>query len=183
MTVEEKIPSPKRQAPFDIIAKGVEFWTEIMGAHIIEYDSVNKETFHLKWQLDDDTKFDYKANLGLGLYNYGFAVRTGLLHRGPYKGWYLCCIDFDTFEAFLTWCGEDYNLDSLAIWTRIEWHKDIKRIHVFFLSKIPFKGLARSKDNKTIEVYGKNPHLVCVCGYHEDGNIIQVHSTREDSRD
>ncbi len=129
MTLEEKIS--RRQVPLDILAKGVEFWTEGVCAHIIEYDSVNKQTFHKKWQEEDDTKIDYKAILRAGLYNYGFAVRTGLLHRGPYEGWYLCCIDFDTIEAYLIWCGEDYNLDSSAIWTRVEWHKDHNRIHVF----------------------------------------------------
>ncbi len=184
MTVEEQKQKPtqklpKRQTPFDIVTKGVEFWTGETGAHIIEYDSINKETFHLKWQIDDDTKFDYKSNLQAGLYDYGFAVRTGFLHRGKYKGCYLDCIDFDTLEAFLTWCGEDYNLDSLAIWTRVEWHKDRLRIHVFIISKSPLKDLARSDKNKFIEVYGEKPHLVCVCGYHADGNLIEPYNTKE----
>lgn len=177
MTQEEVLP--KRLAPSDVVARAIEFWTGEVGAFVIEYDSINKDIHHNEWPSEDDTKVDYKANLENGLYNYGIAVRTGLLHRGPYKGWYLGCIDFDTIEAFLTWCGEDYNLDSLAIWTRIEWHQDIKRIHLFFLSKTPLKNLARSEDNKIIEVYSEDPHLVCVCGYHADGNLIQVHTTEK----
>ena len=101
MTVQEKIAKPKRQVPLDVATKGIEFWTEDICTHIIEYDSVNKETFHEEWQKEDDTKIDYKANLQAGLYNYGFAVRTGLLHRGPHEGWYLGCIDFDSFEAWI----------------------------------------------------------------------------------
>lgn len=85
------------------------------------------------------TKIDYKANLQAGFYNYGIAVRIGLLHRGPYAGLYLSCIDFDTIEAFQTWYGEDYTFESLTAWTRVEWHKDRSRIHVFFLSKVPIK--------------------------------------------
>src|SRR5215469_7830942 len=146
MTVEAA--KPKRQVPFDVITKGVGFWTGEICAYIVEWDSVNKETFHK----EDDTKIDYKANLQSGLYNYDFAVRTGLLHRGPYAGWYLCCIGFDSLEAFLAWCGEDYNLDSLATWTKVEGHKDYNCIRVFFLSKTLLKNLARFKGTSIIEV-------------------------------
>lgn len=113
------------------------FWTETVGAHIIEYDSVNKKTFHKEWSTEDDANIDYKANLRAGLYDKGFAARTSMLYRGPYKDYYLICIDFDGEEAFLTWCGEDYTLDSLAKWTRVDWHKDPKRIHVFFYQRRP----------------------------------------------
>jgi hypothetical protein len=70
--------------------------SKIVGAHIVEFASVNKETFHNKWTTEDDTGFDtcyYMANLQKGLYDKGFAVRTGRLNRGPYKGYYLICID------------------------------------------------------------------------------------------
>jgi hypothetical protein len=160
-------------------AAAVSFWTEVTAAHIIEYDSKKKDTFHEKWSTEDDTKIDYKANLRRGLYDKGIAVRTGKLYRGPYNGYYLICIDFDTLDAFLEWCNGDYDLDSLAKWTRVEWHKDPARIHVFFISKTPLKDLARSKDNKRIEVYGSSPHLVCVYGNHEDGNPIGPYDTEE----
>jgi hypothetical protein len=124
-----KVRKPKRLVPSDILENRVEFWTKKIGAHVVECDSVNKETFHKKWPTEDDTKIDYKANLQKGLYNYGLSVRTGLLHRGPYLDWYLGCIDFDSFEAFQTWCGEDYTLDNIVIWTRVEWHRNI-----YFLS-------------------------------------------------
>jgi hypothetical protein len=119
------------------------------------------------------------ANLRRGLYNNGIAARTGRLHRGRYNDWYLICIDFDTCEAFLTWCNGDYDLDSLAKWTRVDWHNNPERIHVFFLSKTPLKDLAQSKDNQIIEVYGNNPHLVCVSGNHKDGNPIRPYGTKE----
>jgi hypothetical protein len=161
------------------VAAAVSYWTKVVSTHIIEYDSVNKETFHKTWSIEDDTKVDYKAKLQLGIYNKGVAARTGLLHRGQYNGWYLICIDFDSLEAFRTWCGNDYDLDTLAKWTRVDWHKNPEKIHVFFLSKTPLKDLARSKDNQIIEVYGMNPHLVCVYGKHKDGNPIGPYDTEE----
>jgi hypothetical protein len=103
-------------------AAAVSYWTEIIGAHIIEYDSFNKKTFHNEWSTEDDTKIDYKAKLRGGLYDKGTAVRTGKLYRGLYKGHYLICIDFDTLDAFLAWCDGEYDLDSLAKWTRVDWH-------------------------------------------------------------
>jgi hypothetical protein len=145
-----KIPRQELEA-------AVSYWTEIVGAHIIEYDSIKKETCHRKWSTEDDTTFDtdyYMMNLRKGLYDKGFAVRTGELNRGPYKGYYLISIDFDTLEAFLAWCGDDYNLDTLAKWTRVDWHKDPAKVHAFFISKTPLKDLARSKDNQIVEVYG-----------------------------
>jgi hypothetical protein len=160
-------------------AAAVSDWTETIGAHIIEYDSVNKKTFHKEWSTEDDTKIDYKANLRGGLYDRGIAARTGILNRGQYKDRYLICIDFDTPEAFSAWCAEDYNLDTLAKWTRVDWHKNPARIHVFFISKTPLKDLARSKDNQIIEVYGEKPHLVCVYGDHRDGNPIGPYGTEE----
>jgi hypothetical protein len=66
----------------------VPFWTETIGIHIIEYDSVKKKTFHKEWSTEDDTCFDadhYKAELRKGLYKNGFAVRTGRLNRGHIK--------------------------------------------------------------------------------------------------
>ena len=70
------------------------------------------------------------ANLRKGLYNKDFAVRAGRINRGPYKGYYLICIDFDTLEAFLAWCGDDYDLDTLAKWTRVDWHGNRARTHI-----------------------------------------------------
>ena len=161
------------------IAAAVSYWTETIGAHIIEYDSVNKKTYHKEWPIEDDANINYKANLLAGFYDKGIAVRTGKLSRGPYRGRYLCCIDFDSLEAFQAWCGDDYTLESLAKWTRVEWHKDPASIHVFFLSKTPMMDLAQSDDNKIIEVYGENPHLVCVYGKHKDGNTIEVYDNEK----
>jgi hypothetical protein len=169
---------PLYKHPQTIVA-AVSFWTETVGAHIIEYDSVNKKTFHKEWSTEDDTNIDYKANLQKGLYSKGIAVRTGKLYHGQYKDFYLCCIDFDSEEGFLAWCAEDYNLDILAKWTRVDWHKNPKRIHVFFISKTPLKDLARNRDNQIIEVYGEKPHLVCVYGNHKDGNLIEPYDTEK----
>ena len=160
-------------------AAAVSYWTQTIGAHIIEWDSTKKETFHKEWPTEDDTKIDYMTNLQAGLYDKGIAVRTGKLYRGRYKGHYLICIDFDTLEAFLAWCNGDYDLDRLAKWTRVDWHKNPARIHVFFISKTPLKDLARSKDNEIIEVYGERPHLVWVYGNHKDGNPIGPYDTEE----
>jgi len=81
----------------------ITYWTKTVGAHIIEYDSKTKQSFHKKWPTEDDTIFDidyYMANLRKGIYNKGFTVRTGKLTRGPYKGYYLICIDFILLRPF-----------------------------------------------------------------------------------
>jgi len=41
------------------------------------------------------------------------------------------------------------------------------------------KDLARNNNNQIIEVYGKNPHLVCAYGIHKDGNPIGPYGTEE----
>ncbi|MGA9154140.1 MAG: hypothetical protein WBZ36_26455 [Candidatus Nitrosopolaris sp.] len=74
--------------------------------------------------------------------------------------------------------GDEYDLASLGKWTRVDWHKNPARIHVF-ISKIPLKDLAQSKDNKIIEVYGEKPHVVCVYGNHFDGNPIMPYETEK----
>ena len=177
--VEIKIPHQQQQSELE---SSLLFWTQMVGAHIIECDSVNKVYRHDGWSTEDDTAFDldyYMRNLHLGVYNKGFAVRTGKLNRGPYKGLYVICIDFDSLEAFLAWCGGDYNLEILARWTRVDWHNDPKRIHVFFISKSPLIDLARNNNNQIIEVYGKNRHLACAYGIHKDGNPIEPYDTEE----
>jgi hypothetical protein len=180
--VEVKIPQSGGEQQQEQLAATISFWTQKVGAHIIEYDSVNKTTFHDEWSTEDDTAFDinyYMANFRKAHYKKGFAVRTGKLNRGPYKDSYLISIDFDTLEAFLTWCAEDYDLDTLAKWTRVDWHKNPARVHAFFISKTPLKDLARSNGNQIIEIYGKNPHLVCAYGNHKDGNPIVPYDTKE----
>ena len=173
-TVITKIPQQEQKS-----LEAISYWTEVVGVHIVEWDSIKKETFHKEWSTEDDTNINYKANLQAGLYDRGFVARTGKLHHGRYKDYYLICIDFDTLEAFLAWCNGDYDLDSLAKWTRVDWHKNPARIHVFFISKTPLKDLARSENNQIIEVYGEKPHLVCVYGNHKDGNPIGPYDTEE----
>jgi hypothetical protein len=153
----------------------VSYWTRTIGAHIIEYNSVTKKTLHKKWNSEDDTKVDYRANLLAGLYDNGIAVRTGLLHHGPYTDQYLGCIDFDIEETFRIWCGDDYNLETLAKWTRVEWHKNPTKLHVFFISKTPLANIRQ----KGIEVYSKRPNLICVYGIHKDGNRIGAYGTKK----
>lgn len=75
------------------------------------------------------------ANLRKDLYKNGFAVRTGKLNRGQYKDHYLICIDVDSLEAFLAWCGDEYDLASLGKWTRVDWHKNPAPIHEGFGSQ------------------------------------------------
>ena len=158
-------PNPKTSAN---PAAAVSFRTKSIGAHIIEYDSRNKRTLHIKWSTEDDTKYDYEADLQAGRYDNGIAVRTGRLNHGPYEGWYLICIDFDKLEVFLTWCNGDCNLDSLAKWTRVDWHNNPEKIHIFFISRTPLRNM-----RKEIEVYGDRPRLICVHGIHKDGNRIE----------
>jgi len=131
------------------VTGSIDFWTNIIGAHIVEYNSRKKESFHRGWPTEDDTKYDYDSDLQKGVYDNGIAVRTGLLHHGPYVGQYLGCIDFDNKETFFTWCQESENLDTLSRWTRVDWHNNPAKLRVFFKSKTPLS----NKRHKGIEVY------------------------------
>jgi hypothetical protein len=75
----------------------------------------------------------------------------------------------------LVWCGDDYNLESLANWTRVEWHKNPAKLHVFFISKTPLRNMR----HKGIEVYSERPNLICVYGIHKDGNRIEPYDTKK----
>jgi hypothetical protein len=159
-------------------AGSVSFWTKTVGAHIIEYNSRKKESFHKSWPTEDDTKYDYEADVQAGRYDNGIAVRTGLLHRGPFIGLYLGCIDFDNEETFLAWCqGSEYkdSLDTLSRWTRVDWHKNPAKLHIFFLSKAPLKNIKR----QGIEVYNERANLICVYGIHKDGNRIEPYGVEK----
>ena len=168
-----RLVKDKRQSS-TTVADSVSFWTKTVGAHIIEYDGVKKKTYHREWSKEDDTKYDYNANLQVGRYDNGIAVRTGKLNHGPYEGWYLVCIDFDKLKVFLTWCNGDCNLDTLAKWRRVDWHKNPNKIHIFFISKTPLRNI-----RKDIEVYGDRPRLICVYGIHKDGNRIEPYDTEK----
>src|SRR5215831_1142982 len=127
-----------------------------------------------KKRIIEKTKYDYNADLQVGRYDNGIAVRTGKLNHGPYKGRYLVCIDFDKLKVFLTWCNGDCNLDTLAKWTRVDWHKNPSKIHIFLISKTPLRNI-----RKEIEVYGHRPRLICVYGIHKDGNRIEPYDTEK----
>jgi hypothetical protein len=157
------------------VAGSVSFWTKTICAHIVEYNSRKKESFHRGWPSEDDTKYHYEADLQAGRYDNGIAVRTGLLDHGPYFGQYLGCIDFDNEETFLTWCQGSENLDTLAKWTRVDWHNNPAKLHVFFISKTPLS----NKRHNGIEVYSEKPNLICVYGIHRDGNRIVPYDTEK----
>ena len=75
----------------------------------------------------------------------------------------------------MIWCGKDCDLDSLAKWTRVEWHNNPAKLHVFFISKTPLS----NKKEKGIEVYNERPNLICVFGFHKDGNRIEPYNTEK----
>jgi len=48
-------------------------------------------------------------------------------------------LDFDTLEAFLKFSANDFDYKKLASTTKVEWHGNLARIHVFFITNRPFK--------------------------------------------
>jgi hypothetical protein len=67
------------------------------------------------------------------------AIVCGRIRRGEYEGKYISVLDFDTLEAFEEFSANDFDYKKLANVTRVEWHGNLARIHVFFITDRPFK--------------------------------------------
>ena len=133
-------------------------------------DSQEKNKFKEKWGDNVAKEINYFARLEQGLYDDGVAIICGQLRRGPHAGYYIICLDFDRKEAFDKFCEIlGTTLDNLAKWTRVEWHESLERIHVFLISKKPFKNLAAGG----LEVKAGNPgRLLAIVSpsMHKSGN-------------
>lgn len=74
-----------------------------------------------------------------GHYNYGIAIITGKILRGPYVGKYLVAIDLDNKKAIEEFCRD--GLDDLKQQTLVEQTANPDKMHIYFIieREIPYK--------------------------------------------
>jgi hypothetical protein len=123
--------------------------------------------------------------------NNNFAIITGKIHRGPHKGKYFVCIDFDNkpgVDEFLSCFGETKSLEELGQKTVVVQHEDAKgeRAHIYFITEIP---LGKKSGIRAIDKDGKIPaievksdsstYVVCPPSIHQNGYPYQIIGTKE----
>lgn len=112
------------------------YWPEIAGIGIFPADTKNKEIHLNGWSEINFNSIDFKAELNSGKYNNGIAIRTGRTISGKH---YLVAIDFDGIDVVLAWFGNWERVVEVAKRTRIEWHGDKWRLHMFLLVNRPIR--------------------------------------------
>ena len=107
------------------------YWPEIANIPIIPADTRNKKIWLNGWSKVDFTGYDFRSKLVDGNYDNGIAVRLGKTLSSEY---YSVALDFDGMDSVLAWFGSWENVIETANRTRIEWHEDKSRLHMFFLT-------------------------------------------------
>lgn len=165
-----------------------DFWYYEIGVNVIPADTWNKST-HIRWSKykDEPVKEELHKNWQLnGDFDNGIAIIVGKIHRGPYIGKYLACIDIDNkkaMEEFLSHFGNIDSIEKLGELTIVEQHIDDKfKAHIYFIVKKPLtkrSGIAGSKDNPdipAIEVKSEGSHgiMFCTPSIHKNGYPYQI---------
>jgi putative DNA primase/helicase len=154
------------------------FWIDTIGADIAKCNSKSKDPSVEKWGTNIDREMDYGALLKAGHYDQGMDIICGQLRYGTYyKGKWLTVFDFDildAFQKFLDLIG--MTLDELAQWTRVEWHHNPAKLHVFFLSDKPFRNVMSGRG---LEVYAQKKLVFVSPSVHKDGIPYQPYGTKE----
>jgi hypothetical protein len=123
-------------------SKYKENWSDILKVDNIDFESRLENGFINQWNKEVN-------------YDDGVAIICGQLRRGPNKGDWITCFDFDKKEAVDSFCEIlGISLEDLAKWTLVEWHGSPERIHVFVISKTPFHNLPAGEG---LEVKAGNP--------------------------
>lgn len=86
-----------------------------------------------------------------------WAIMTGKLLQGPFKGKYLVCIDLDNrkaMEIFLSFFQDIHSIEELSKLTIVVQHEDAKeeKAHVYFIAEKPITKISR----KNIEEHAKD---------------------------
>ena len=123
--------------------------------------------------------------------NNNCAIITGKIHRGPYKGKYFVCIDFDNkpgIDEFLSCFGEIKSLEELGQKTVVVQHEDAKgeRAHIYFITEIPLgkksgiSGIDKDWKTPAIEVKSdSSTYVVCPPSIHQNGHPYQIVGTKQ----
>jgi hypothetical protein len=151
-------------------------WPTITGIPIFPADTKNKEIHLNGWSEKDFSEVDFNAELESGKYDKGIAIRTGKTISGKY---YLVAIDFDGIDAVLAWFGSWKQVIEVAKQTRIEWHGDKWRLHMFLLANKPIKNKRIRIKDSLLEVKCERQALFVSPSIHKEGNPYAAIETEE----
>jgi Bifunctional DNA primase/polymerase, N-terminal len=156
--------------------KATSYWFETADVGIFPADTKNKAIHQNGWSQTDFSSVDFNVELDNGLYDNGIAIRTGKTISGKY---YLIAIDFDGVDTVLAWYGDWEQVLQAAKRTRIEWHGDKWRLHMFVLANRPIKNKRIHIKDSLLEVKCERQALFVSPSIHKDGNPYTPLDTAE----
>ena len=156
--------------------RAILYWPEIADVGIFAADTKNKEIHRKGWSEIDFSSVDFNGELNSGQYDNGIAIRTGRTISGKH---YLIAIDFDGGDAVLAWFGDWEQVLQVAKRTRIEWHGDKGRLHMFLLANRPIKNKRIHVKDSLLEVKCERQALFVSPSIHKEGNPYTVLDTSE----
>jgi len=155
---------------------GTLYWPITAGIGILPADTRNKKIYLKGWTKKDLSTIDYRTELDNGLYDNGIAIRTGKIISGKYV---LVAIDFDGIDAVIEWFGSWERVLEIAKQTRIEWHGDKSRLHMFLLASKPVKNRRIRIKESLLEAKCENQALFVSPSIHKDGKPYAALDTGE----
>ena len=152
------------------------YWPKIAGIGIFAADTKNKEIHLNGWSEINFSSVDFNEELDSGKYDNGIAIRTGRTISGKH---YLVAIDFDGNDGVLAWFGNWEQVLEIAKRTRIEWHGDKWRLHMFVLANRPIKNKRIHIRDSLLEVKCERQALFVSPSIHKEGNPYTPLDTAE----
>ncbi|MDR4491935.1 MAG: bifunctional DNA primase/polymerase [Candidatus Nitrosocosmicus sp.] len=177
------------------IAEYIHYWYYEIGVNVIPADTKDKST-NIEWSNYKNSLTEDQLNewITKDSFRNGLAIIMGKIHRGRYKGKYLCCIDIDNekgINEFLSRFGSLDTLEKLAEKTIIEMHMDNKnKCHIYFVVDKPLSkksGIKSSIGNNitvpAIEVKSLSDHgiMFCTPSPHKNGHFYEIIGTKTPS--
>ena len=158
------------------------YWPEIADIPIIDkVNSKTKQVWNCGWPNIDFSKVDFRAKLANGDYDDGIAIVTGKTLTGRYAK-YLAVFDFDGMDAIEEWFGHDNTWEHVidaAKATRIEWHRDKSRLHMFLLIDRSITSRNVHIKNSLLEIRCENQLVFVSPSIHKEGNRYTALETSE----
>jgi Bifunctional DNA primase/polymerase, N-terminal len=158
------------------------YWPEIADIPIIDkVNSKTKQVWNSGWSNIDFSKVDFRTKLANGDYDDGIAILTGKTLTGRYAK-YLAVVDFDGMDAIEEWFGHDNTWDHVLVAaksTRIEWHQDKSRLHMFLLIDRSIASRKIHTRNSLLEIRCENRLIFVSPSIHKEGKRYTPIKTSE----
>jgi hypothetical protein len=156
--------------------KAISYWFETADVGIFPADTKAKAIHQNGWSQTDFSSVDFNVELDNGQYDNGIAIRTGRTISGKY---YLIAFDFDGDDAVRAWFGDWEQVLQVAKRTRIEWHGDRGRLHMFLLANRPIRNKRTHVKDSLLEVKCDRQALFVSPSINKDGNPYTILATDE----